>query len=204
MAKVDRVRWSGKQRAGKRPASHYLSCFMHCSLSRSAFARIRRERLAAAALLGLALAPVARAQQSARRVLPPLELRADVIDPRSTKNGTLQAGAGVNIPLGSYARLELDGGAGVTRHADTDQHSGRGDAIARFLLDPFAESPWGLSIGGGMSVLFTDGARTREYLVVVADLEAPRVGGIVPALQLGLGGGLRVGLVARAYRPGRR
>jgi len=26
----------------------------------------------------------------------------------------------------------------------------------------------------------------------------------VPALQVGLGGGLRVGLVARGYRPGRR
>lgn len=177
---------------------------MHVSLSRLAFARIRRERLATAALCALALAPVARAQQSARRLVPPLELRADAIDLRSTKNGTLQAGAGVNLPLGSYVRMELDGAGGVTRRAEADYHSGRGDAIARFLLDPFSESPWGLSIGGGMSVLFADGARTREYLLVVADLEAPRVGGIVPALQVGLGGGLRVGLVARAYRPGRR
>ena len=178
---------------------------MHVSPSRSAFARIRRERLAAIfTLLGLALAPVVGAQQSARTVFPPLELRADAIDPRSMKNGTLQAGVGVNIPLGSYVRMELDGAGGVTRRSDADHHSGRGDAIARFLLDPFAESPWGLSIGGGMSVLFADAARTRAYLVVVADLEAPRVGGIVPALQVGLGGGLRVGLVARAYRPGRR
>jgi len=137
-------------------------------------------------------------------VLPPLELRADAIDLRSTNDGTLQAGLGVNLPLGSYARLELDGAGGVTRRAATDHHSGRGDAIVRFLLDPFAESAWGLSIGGGMSALFAEGARTREYLVVVADLEAPRVGGVVPALQVGLGGGLRVGLVARGYRPGRR
>jgi hypothetical protein len=35
-------------------------------------------------------------------------------------------------------------------------------------------------------------------------VEAPRVGGILPALQVGLGGGVRVGLVARAYRRGRR
>ena len=118
--------------------------------------------------------------------------------------GTLQAGVGVNLPLGSYARLELDGAGGVTRRADEDHHSGRGDAIVRFLLDPFAESPWGLSIGGGMSALFAEGARTHAYLVVVADVEGPRVGGIVPAVQVGLGGGLRVGLVARAYRPGRR
>ena len=164
-----------------------------------------RERLAPLlALLGVALAPAARAQQAARRVLPPLELRADAIDARSTRSGTLHAGAGVNIPLGSYMRLELDGAGGVTRREDADHHSGRGDALARFLLDPFAESPWGLSIGGGMSVLFADAARTHAYLVVIADLEAPRVAGVVPALQVGLGGGLRVGLVARAYRPGRR
>lgn len=178
---------------------------MHWSLSRSAYACTRRESLVATFLaLVLALAPAARAQQAARRVLPPIELRGDAIDARSTKNGTLQAGLGVNIPLGSYVRLELDGAGGVTRRDAADHHSGRGDAITRFLLDPFAESPWGLSIGGGMSVLFADGARTHAYLVVVADLEAPRVGGIVPAVQVGLGGGLRIGLVARAYRPGRR
>ena len=127
-----------------------------------------------------------------------------MIDPRSTKDATLQGGVGVNLPLGSYARLELDGASGVTRRAAVDYHSGRGDAIVRFLLDPFSESAWGLSIGGGMSALFAEGARTHAYLVVVADVEAPRVGGMVPAVQIGLGGGLRVGLVARAYRPGRR
>ena len=181
---------------------------MHSSCS--ALLLIRRARLASLVLLlGLlaaAFAPATRAmaQQSARSVFPPIELRADAIDPRSTSAGTLQAGVGVNIPLGSYVRLELDGAGGVTRRAEEDHHSGRADAIARFLLDPFAESPWGLSIGGGMSVLFADGARTHAYLVVVTDLEAPRVRSVVPALQVGLGGGLRVGVVVRAYRAGRR
>jgi hypothetical protein len=178
---------------------------MHSSSSQ--LTHFRRARVSSLlALLGVVFAPATRAlaQQSARSVLPPLELRVDAIDPRSTKMGTLQAGVGVNLPLGSYARLELDGAGGVTRRADEDHHSGRGDAIVRFLLDPFAESPWGLSIGGGMSALFAEGAQTHAYLVVVADVEGPRVGGIVPAVQVGLGGGLRVGLVARAYRPGRR
>ena len=158
------------------------------------------------ALLCVSVAPATRAmaQQSARQVFPPLELRVDAIDARSIENVTLHAGVGINVPLGSYVRLELDGAGGVTRRADANHHSGRADAITRFLLDPFAESPWGLSIGGGMSALIADGARTHAYLVVVADLEAPRVGGIVPALQVGLGGGLRVGLVARAHRAGRR
>src|SRR4051812_45896086 len=175
---------------------------MHWPLSRFAHARIGRERFAAAFAL-LALAPRVHAQQAARRALPPLELRADVIDPRSSKNGTLQVGLGVNLPLGSYVRLELDGAGGVTRRAAMDHHSGRGDALVRFLLDPFAESSWGLSIGGGMSALFAEGARTREYLVVVADVEAPRVGGIVPGVQVCLGGGGGGGLVARGHSRGR-
>ena len=170
---------------------------MHCSVSRSVYSFIQ-------VVFVLAVVPCVHAQQAARRVLPPIELRADAIDPRSTRDATLQAGAGVNLPLGLYVRLEIDGAGGVTRRAGTDYHSGRGDAIARFLLDPFAESAWGFSIGGGMSALFAENARTREYLVVVADLEAPRIGSIIPAVQVGLGGGVRVGLVARAYRPGRR
>jgi hypothetical protein len=55
-----------------------------------------------------------------------------------------------------------------------------------------------------MSAMFGEGTRPHEYVVVIADLEAPRIGAIVPALQIGLGGGLRVGLAGRAYRTGRR
>jgi hypothetical protein len=154
----------------------------------------------------LALAPLAcaSAQQSARRSLPPLELRVDAIDARSAHWGTLHGGVGANVPLGYYVRFEVVGAGGATRRDTIDRNSGRVDALARFLLDPFAESSWGFSIGGGMSAMFGEGTRPHEYLVVIADLEAPRVGAIVPALQIGLGGGLRVGLVGRAYRTGRR
>jgi hypothetical protein len=154
----------------------------------------------------LALAPLARAaaQQSARRSVPPLELRVDAINVRSETSGTFHAGAGMNVPLGYYARFEIDGAGGVTRRDDIDAASGRVDALARFLFDPFNEAAWGLSIGGGMSAFFGAHTKAQQYLVVIADLEMPRVGVIVPALQIGLGGGLRVGLVARAYRSGRR
>jgi hypothetical protein len=164
-----------------------------------------RSRVEMVSLL-LALAPVCLgAQQSVRRAaMPPIELRADAIDPRSPHDVTVQGGVGVNVPLGYYVRMELVGGAGVTRRDSIDWRSGRVDALARFLLDPFNESPWGLSIGGGMSVLFTQGARTRAYLVVVTDLEGPRFGPFVGALQLGLGGGVRAGIVMRGYHTGSR
>lgn len=163
-----------------------------------------RSRVEMVSLL-LALVPAcAGAQESARSALPPIELRADIIDPRSIHQGTLQGGVGANVPMGSYVRLELVGGAGVTRADTMTSTSGRVDAIGRFLLDPFGESPWGLSIGGGMSVRFAQSSRTRAYLLVVMDLEAPPIGVVVPAVQLGLGGGFRAGIVVRAYRSGRR
>lgn len=154
----------------------------------------------------LALTPSARAaaQQTLRRSPLPLELRVDAIDIRSVENGTVHAGLGANLPMGDYARLEMDGAGGVTRIDGVNGNSGRVDVLARFLLDPFAESRLGLSIGGGMSALFGERLRPRQYLVVLTDLEMPRIGGIVPALQIGLGGGVRIGLVARTAQTGHR
>ena len=156
-------------------------------------------------LLALALPPPARAQQqAARSSLPPLELRVDAIDVSSASSGTLQGGVGVNIPLGYYVRLEIDGAGGVTRRENVNENSARVDGLARFLLDPFNDAPWGLSIGGGMSAMFEQGTTTREYLVVVVDLETPHIGSVTPVLQLGLGGGFRAGLILRPYRRGQR
>ena len=173
---------------------------MRCARSRFALDLILKPFL----LLLVALSSRAVAQSSTRSSFPPLELRVDAIDVRSVTSGTLQGGVGVNLPLGTYIRLELNGAGGVTRRDSIDHDSGRVDGIARFLLDPFNDAAWGLSIGGGMSAMFESGETTREYLVVVVDIEAPHVGPVTPALQLGLGGGVRVGLIARAYRSGRR
>ena len=143
-------------------------------------------------------------QQRTGSSFPPLELRVDAINVSSASSGTLQAGLGANIPLGYYVRLELVGAGGVTRSDTVNHNSARFDALGRFLLDPFNEAPWGLSIGGGMSAMFMQSATTREYLVVVVDLETPHIGSVTPALQLGLGGGLRVGLALRPYKRGQR
>lgn len=173
-----------------------VSCAMHGS-------RSRVEIFFAVCSL-LALTPNTRvsAQQAARSSFPNLELRVDAIDVRSREHGTLQGGAGVNIPLGYYVRLEIDGAAGITKRDNVNYTSGRVDVIARFLLDPFAEVPWGFSLGGGMSGF---SAQSRVVnLVVVADLETPRVGPVMPALQLGLGGGVRFGIILRPHRAGQR
>lgn len=171
---------------------------MHCPRSRVELIRLL------SSLLALTLSSRANAQQPTRSSFPPLELRVDAINVSSASTGTLQAGVGANVPLGYYVRLELDGAGGVTRRDNENLNSARVDALARFLLDPFNDASWGLSIGGGMSAMFEQSATSREYLVVVLDLETPHVGGVTPALQFGLGGGLRVGVVLRPRQSGRR
>lgn len=159
--------------------------------------------------LFLALATVAmpalnllHAQQRASLIPPPYaEYRVDAI---SARDFTAQAGAGVNVPMGIYVRLGLIGSVGATGASGDYSLSGRTDAIARFLFDPLREMPWALSLGGGVSVPYEKGTRVRPLLTAVIDLEGRQHGSFTPALQVGLGGGLRVGLALRGSPANRR
>ncbi len=107
------------------------------------------------------------------------------------------AGLGLTTKLGPYLRgsalvahdVWRDGGG--TPLASVESH-------VRFLLDPLAEQSWGLSFAAGL------GFRERPYLLVAADLEGPRMRSVRPAIQLALGGGLRLGCVLRRAATGRR
>lgn len=123
------------------------------------------------------------------------EYRADAILGNGT---TAQAGVGAVIPFGTYVRLGVDGAAGATWRDGVTRASGRVDAIARFLLDPFRETPIGFSLGGGVSVPYVRGdEHVRPFLTAVIDIEGHVRGRITPAVQLGLGGGTRIGVVLR-------
>jgi hypothetical protein len=114
---------------------------------------------------------------------------------------TGQIGATAQLPLGYYVRLGLTGAAGLTRRGGMTATSGRLDVIARYLLDPYREVRWALSLGGGLSLPYVDGGRrVRPYATLVADLEGPRRGPFSPALQVGLGGGARIGLMLRSSK----
>jgi hypothetical protein len=155
--------------------------------------------LAALALL----APAGRAQVPKPGVQP--ELRLDVI---AGHQPAVQLGGGVQVPMGYYVRVGLDAAAGVVtgdREAPTGSAGApprrldaRADLLVRFLLDPFRQSAYGLSVGGGLSARAEPGDRVRPRLLVAMDLEGRRSRhGLVPALQLGLGGGVRIGVVLR-------
>jgi hypothetical protein len=138
-------------------------------------------------MLALAASRVAHAQAEYQLRLTP-ELRADVI--RLNDRFGAEAGGGVQLPMGYYTRIGVTAAAGVFE----SNASGRLDMVARFLFDPFLQQRWGVSAGGGISLRARASDHVRPYLLTVIDLEGPHsASGVSPALQLGLGGGIRLG-----------
>ena len=161
---------------------------------------------AGAAIVMSATRPAGAQQPPSAAVMP--ELRADLL---AGHRPAVQLGAGVQIPIGYYVRLGLIAAAGVriddagARPAGSRSTDGRLDVLARFLLDPFRQTRYGVSLGGGMSLRAEPGERARPVLLVAMDLEGRRAGhGWVPAVQLGLGGGARLGIVFRRGAEGSR
>jgi hypothetical protein len=132
----------------------------------------------------------------ARRIPVAREVRLDVLEGRPS---SVQGAVGLNIPAGYYVRVGVLAGAGATMESDaTSRLAGRVDVLARFLIDPFRQSRWGFSAGAGVSLRADPGDRVRPRLLAALDLEGRRwQNGITPALQIGLGGGVRGGIGLR-------
>jgi hypothetical protein len=160
----------------------------------------RRGPWGAAVLTAAALSAPLHAQQASPRLTP--EVRVDVI---GASPASVQGAVGVEIPAGWYVRVGLLAGAGASIDPDDPGAAGRLDVLARFLLDPFRQSRWGLSAGGGVSLLAREGDHVRPQLLVALDLEGPRSSsGVSPSIQVGLGGGVRAGIGLRWGAAGTR
>ncbi len=172
----------------------------------------RRLGVLACVLLPAALAAQAPAGGAARATRPVSgEVRADGAFGRE---GGVFAGLGLFGDAGLYTRLGLVAMAGLSRDplalgaADDDGQlvpGARVEALARFHLDPLRLSRRGTYLGGGVAAALRDGAAPRWQLVALVGLEgAPTRGGLAPALEVGLGGGVRVGMALRGARAARR
>jgi hypothetical protein len=124
------------------------------------------------------------------------EFRLDAIFARSS---AVEGAYGFTVPAGIYVRTGLVAGVGAGRHGV----EGRSDLIARFSFDPFRQSRWAPYAGAGLSGRYRpelDGG-SKGYLLVFLGVEGPlplgERTGWVPAVEIGLGGGARVGLVLR-------
>ena len=140
------------------------------------------------------LASVAAAQAPQQRVQT--EYRLDALVARSTG---VEAALGVTVPAGIYVRSGVVAGIGVGAHGV----EGRTDFVSRFSLDPFRQSRWAPYAGAGVSGRYRsrgDGG-SNAYLLIFLGLEGPlalgRTSGLVPAFELGLGGGARFSVILR-------
>ena len=156
--------------------------------------RVKRARLLIALGVVAALPAVGGAQMNQQKFQS--EGRIDAIFARS---GAVEAAYGFTVPAGIYVRTGLVAGIGAGRHGV----EGRTDAIARFSMDPFRQSRWAPYAGAGLSGRYRserDGG-SRAYLLVYLGVEGPlalgALEGWVPAFELGLGGGARVGVILR-------
>ena len=130
----------------------------------------------------------------------PQPLQSEVrVDGLFAADAAVHAGYGLSVPAGMYVRTGLVLGAGLGRHG----LEGRSDVIGRFTFDPLRQSRWGPYGGAGVSARFnsTDEGGAKGYLLFFLGIEGPlplgRSSGFVPFVELGLGGGARVGLGVR-------
>ncbi len=121
------------------------------------------------------------------------EMRLDGIISRVS---AVQLGVGLMTTAGYYVRLGADGALGFSRNG----LSGRIDGLARFHFDPFRQSRWAPYGGGGISGRFDKGEKARAYLLVFWGMDGPVSGGVAPSVELGLGGGGRIGIILRQAR----
>ena len=152
----------------------------------------RLTRLLVGAVL---LTPVAAAAQRAEQKLQ-AEGRVDGIFSAQT---AVHAGLGLSVPAGLYVRTGIVLGAGIGRYG----FDSRADLIGRFSFDPLRQSRWAPYGGAGVSARFNSTAEgdAKGYLLFFVGMEGPvprgRTSAIVPAIELGLGGGARVGVILR-------
>jgi hypothetical protein len=121
-------------------------------------------------------------------------IRADLILDRDP---AAHFAAGIALPAAFNVRVGLDAGAGAVHRASGWVASGRLELLARVLTDPYRRSRWALNAGGGIGQRFEAGAAARTVAIVTVGVEGPSDGYWVPGVELGLGGGVRLGATLR-------
>lgn len=148
------------------------------------------------ALLGSAVPADGQAPSRRREPAVRPELRVDYL----SSPDAIQVGGGAAMRFGTYVRLAAVVGAGTHFDDDIERFAWRAELVGRFQLDPFHERRWAPYAAAGVSVRGA-GSEAGEYLLLLLGLEGPLARGWVPAVEAGLGGGARVGLVMRRGGP---
>lgn len=113
------------------------------------------------------------------------------------------ASVGIERDAGLYARVGLVASGGAST-ADGGRAIGEVAAVGRFLLDPLRQSARGVYATGGLALRVEHTARPRLFVLAGVGVEGHPLGRLMPAIEAGLGGGARVGVVLRPLRANRR
>ena len=160
-------------------------------------------RIAATAAAAAALALGARAAAAQGRGSLALQPsgRVDVL---ASRIRAVQAGVGLDARAGRYVRLGLVGAAGESWYAGRSGLSARIEAVGRFVLDPEFATRWAPYITGGIGARYDRVGSWRGVLSAGIGLEGPNANGVVPFVEVGYGGGLRLGIGLRRALTGSR
>ena len=147
----------------------------------------------ALALLVLSASP-ANAQRFGPRIEP--EIRADAF---LADRSALHGGVGASVRIANSVRAQLVAAVGAIVGGG-DGTSGRVDVIAHYLVDPRRQATWGFYGGGGVSARYDEGEEWHGELVVLIGAERRLGGALTPFLEIGYGGGVKLGTGVRIAR----
>lgn len=117
----------------------------------------------------------------------------------ATGQAAVLAGVGLNVPAGYYVRVASTVSAGLDPSGG-DATVVRAEVVGRFLTDPFRQRRRGAYVGAGLASQWRARDRGRSAVLVVAGLDLSGGPGWRPALEVGVGGGLRMSVVLRRTR----
>lgn len=126
------------------------------------------------------------------------------LDALIAEEAALHAGLGLAVAAARAVRVEVTGAIGRGESPTGGSRTeGRVDGVVRFTLGPGATRRWAPYGGAGAGVRIAEGA-TRELLLLVVGAEGPPLGRALPFVELGLGGGVRIGAGLRRGAPPER
>jgi hypothetical protein len=118
-------------------------------------------------------------------------IRFDLIAGSTTAG---HAGVSARVPFSNYFALGATAAAGISETG----FSGRLDYFTRFSLDPYHYNAWEPYFGlGATTRMDSGGPKTRTYLLGFIGFEGPKAGRIAPGFEIGVGGGVRLGITLR-------
>lgn len=116
------------------------------------------------------------------------------LDAFVARRSSLQAALGADIPVSQAMHLELAAGIGPSFASGSGSRvSARADAVVHFLLDPRHLMRWSPYAGGGIGARYDRGPVWRGVAILIVGVNAPKWKHATPFLEVGLGGGFRIG-----------